>query len=104
MIAFEPRLGKARSPSGLSLSDAAASLLLRRLRRDTDTAVYLPLRISGLAPDVVLKGDRADMRVIDANGSTTRLGPTEDLEIFKPSETPQDCERSSILPQVRCPG
>jgi hypothetical protein len=82
MIAFEPRLGKARSPSGLSLNDAAASLLLRRFRRDTDTAVYLPLRISGLAPDVVLKGDRGEVRVVDPDGHATRLGPAEELEVF----------------------
>jgi hypothetical protein len=81
-IAFEPSLGKARSPSGLSLNDQSAALLLRRFRRDTDTAVYLPLRISGLVPDVVLKGDRAEVRVIDPNGRATRLGPAEDLEVF----------------------
>jgi hypothetical protein len=82
VIAFDPSLGRAASPSGLSLNDETATRLLRRLRRDSDTAVYLPLLISGLDPDVVLKGDRTEVRVIDLDGRTTRLGPAEELEVF----------------------
>jgi hypothetical protein len=82
LIAFEPSVGRARSPSGLSLTEHQAASLSWRVHRDTDMRIYLPLRVSGLAPDVVLKGDRAEVRVIDADGSAIKLGPAEDLELF----------------------
>jgi len=52
--------------------------------------VYLPLRIAGLSSDVVLRGDRSEVRLIGPDGRTENLGPGDELEIRK--EGPSDGE------------
>jgi hypothetical protein len=74
-IAFDPSIGGLPAEPGANLITSA-------------TPVQLPLRVSGLVSESTLVNDRADVRVIDRNGttlfrgrSTLNLGYSDDLPV-----------------------
>jgi hypothetical protein len=75
VIAFDPSIGRRPAEPGATLTTAG-------------TAVQLPLRVSGLAPDSTLVNDRADVRLTDRDGttifrgrSTRSLGYSDDFPV-----------------------
>jgi hypothetical protein len=79
-VAFDAALGRYQNPSGLS----ADELNFRRYRgQESDQVVRIPLRISGIPDDAVLKTDRAEIRLISVNGRVTSLPAGDDLQIFR---------------------
>lgn len=83
-IAFQPALGRFQAPSHVDLQQNLKKII-RDARRD-DATLYIPLRITGLPGDSILKLDRSVARVVGANGRAEALSiPNElgdDLEVW----------------------
>jgi hypothetical protein len=75
-LAFAPRIGKYRSPSGAAVSSEAS----RRLGGRDYTDLFLPVEVAGLPNDSVLIADRTEFRFIAANGTVRYHGAGDGLE------------------------
>lgn len=78
-ISFDAALGKYHQPSGVTLSDQ--ELWERLHKQGSPTELFLPLSISGLPDDSILKADKSELRLIDSNGKVVYRGVGEDLEV-----------------------
>ena len=77
-VAFDPDLGKFRRPSGLSLEATGERLALRAAGM---RSLSLPLHLSGLPADTVLKSDRSDAHLIGLDGNASSISKSTDFEI-----------------------
>lgn len=78
-ISFDAGLGRYRQPSGITLSDQ--ELWDRLHKQGSPTELFLPLSISGLPDDSILKADKSELRLISSNGKLVYRGAGEDLEM-----------------------
>ena len=78
-IAFDPSLGKFQRPSGITMSDEEMWKHLRGEEAKTD--VFLPLHVTGVPSDAVLKADKSQIRLIGSDGKVAYSGNGEDLEV-----------------------
>jgi hypothetical protein len=76
VVAFDPRLGKFRSPSGL----AASSEQGRRYNVGEHRSVFLPLEAAGTPTDAFLLTDFVEVRLIGPGGKVAFQGTGEKLE------------------------
>ena len=75
-VRFDPAQGRFKKGSGIDTS------VLHGLYGDTpdaDTLIYLPLEISGLPPNGMLKNDRAEVHLVTADGKVIDLGVSGDF-------------------------
>ena len=78
-LSFDAGLGKYHQPSGLTLSDQELS---ERINKQGSSAeLFLPLSISGLPDDSILKADKSQLRLISSNGTVVYRGVGEKLEV-----------------------
>jgi len=78
-LSFDAALGKYHQPSGITLSDQE---LWERLHKPgTPAELFLPLSISGLPDDSILKTDKSEVRLISANGKVAYRGVGEYFEV-----------------------
>jgi hypothetical protein len=78
-VAFDPGLGRARRPPGLDTND-----FVDRIRAlQGNTLVLVPLHITGLPDDSVLRADRAEIRITSPDGKILRLDSRDAFSVFK---------------------
>jgi hypothetical protein len=78
-VAFDPAVGRAQRPPGLDAND-----FVDRIRAlQGNTLVLLPLHITGLPDDSVLRADRAEVRITTADGSVLRLDSRDAFFLFQ---------------------
>jgi hypothetical protein len=78
-VAFDPGLGRAQRPPGLDAND-----FVDRIRAlQGNAVVLLPLHITGLPDDSVLRADRAEVRITTADGRVVWLDSRDAFSIFK---------------------
>jgi hypothetical protein len=77
---YEPSLGKFRLPEGISHRTISGN---GDRQRDEASAVYLPMHLAGLPDDGVLNADRAQVRLLAADGKVLYQGPGDDLLVRK---------------------
>jgi hypothetical protein len=82
VMTFEPSLGRYR-PSGVNPDDMSMIGTSKRMAVTSVYPVYLPLHIAGLPSDVVLQGDRSEMRLITADGKTVYHDTAGDLQVHQ---------------------
>ncbi len=82
-MSFEPSLGRFRSPSRLNFSNMTVQGNRAFIMRSGDGMMFLPLHITGLSSDVVLKSDLSEVRLIGADGKTVYRGPGNALAFRK---------------------
>jgi hypothetical protein len=87
LVVFDPSQGKFQRPSGMTMSDEEIGKLREQGPR-AKTDLFLPLHVSGLPSDAVLKADKSEIRLIGSGGEVAYSGTGEDLEIRK--EGPSD--------------
>jgi hypothetical protein len=93
-VAFDPGLGRAQRPPGLNALD-----FVDRIRAlQGNTLVLLPLHITGLPDDSVLRADRAEIRITSLDGRILRLDSRDAFSVFK--EGPSDGE-GRVHPELR---
>ncbi|HEY6250210.1 MAG TPA: hypothetical protein VI685_09620, partial [Candidatus Angelobacter sp.] len=77
-IAFDPGVGRAQRPPGLDAND-----FVDRIRVSQGSAiVLLPLNISGLPDDSVLRADRTYLRLTTSEGKVVRLDSRDDFRLL----------------------
>jgi len=76
VVAFDPRLEKFRSPSGLRASSEQG----RRYYVGEHSSVFLPLEVAGIPRDTLLLTDRVEVRLIGMDGKMAFHGTGERLE------------------------
>ncbi len=76
VIAFDPKLEKFRSPSGLGTSSDQG----RRYNLGEHTSVFLPLQVAGTEHDAFLLTDQVEVRLIGQGGKVAFHGRGESLE------------------------
>jgi len=98
-VAFDPSMGKFQRPSGMTMSDEE---MWRHLRQEggTKSELFLPLHVSGLPSDAILKADKSEIRLIGSDGRVAYSGSGADLEIRK--EGPSDGQ-ATIYQEVDIP-
>jgi len=78
-LSLDATLGKYHQPSGLTLSDQ--ELWERSHKQGSPAELFVPLSISGLPADSILKADKSELRLISSNGQVVYRGSGEDLEV-----------------------
>lgn len=78
-ISFDAAMGKFHPPSGLTLSDR--ELWERIHKQGSPAELFVPLSISSLPGDSILKADKSELRLISSNGKVVYRGFGEDLEV-----------------------
>jgi hypothetical protein len=93
-VAFDPGLGRAQRPPGLDSNN-----FVDRIRALQGSAiVLLPLHVTGLPDDSVLRADRTETRLTTANGRVLRLDSRDDFQVFKEGSSNGE---DSVHPQLR---
>ena len=102
-VSFDAALGRYQRPSGLSASDEQR--LARLQAREAPAEVFLPLQISGLPDDSVLKADQSELILIAPGGKVAYRGIGEDLEIRAegPGNRQQTAHLEVDIPAVKYP-
>jgi hypothetical protein len=80
-LRFDPAAGRYRKPSGLNIDEDNRS-------RGDNAEVFLPIRIAGVHANGILLSDRADIRLINPNGSVVYHGNGEDMEFDSSGPNP----------------
>lgn len=78
-LSFDAARGKYHQPSGITLSDQ--ELWDRLHKAGSPAELFLPLSISGLPDDSILKADKSELRLISSNGTIVYRGVGEKLEV-----------------------
>jgi hypothetical protein len=106
-LVFAPGDGRFRPAPGQSLDDIAekpgvgpADVAAENQRRRAENArtVFIPLRLSGLAPESRLLADRSEVRLVGSDGGTLYQGTGEDLELRSTTGT------AAVHQSIRVPG
>lgn len=92
-LSFDAALGRYQRPSGLSASDERNLAHLQA--RETPAEIFLPLHVSGLPNDSVLKADRSLLILIAPSGKVVYRGNGESLEVR--AEGPGNGQQSTHL-------
>jgi hypothetical protein len=93
-IAYDPALGRARRPPGLDKLD-----FVDRIRAAQGSAIVLvPMHITGLPDDSVLRADRTEIRITRADGKVLDLDGRDDIRLLK--EGRSDGE-GRVHPEIR---
>lgn len=93
-VAFDPSLGRAQRPPELNSYD-----FVDRIRAlQGNTIVLLPLSITGLPDDSVLRADRTQLRIVANNRKALSLDSRNDFQLFQ--EGPGD-GKSHAHPEIR---
>jgi hypothetical protein len=76
-IGFQPGLGRFQPPSRVDLQ-ANRNRMIRQARLG-DASLYIPVRITGMPDNSILKVDRSVARIVRANGKASTLSIPNDL-------------------------
>jgi|HubBroStandDraft_2_1064218.scaffolds.fasta_scaffold62775_2 hypothetical protein len=95
-VAFDPQLGKFRSPSGLGASSEQG----RRYSVGEHASMFLPLRIAGIHAEAFLLTDHVDVRLVSDERKIKYHGIGEALEVIK--EGPEFAE-GPIYQEIQVP-
>ena len=87
-VAFDSALERYKPPSGLSSSQDSG----RRSVNENDARVFLflPLRVTGVGNDAILKADRVDVYLMDRNDRVIYHGAGGGLEVAREGPQPKE--------------
>jgi hypothetical protein len=99
-LAFDPRQGAFKPPLGSVSSNLVLSD--RPGVEPGNIQIHLPLNISGLANDVVLKADKSEVRLTGLDGRNVFMGTGGELEVFREGHSDVDThvQDSFLIPAI----
>lgn len=96
-VAFDPALPRYEPPSGLKASRDIGP----GNENDARVFLFVPLRVTGMGDDAILKADRVDVYLIDQNHRVLYHGAGGGLEIAREGPQPREEPRYQQLPISR---